>query len=218
MELFFYSGEDFKKFDFKKEANKIKELCKGGRTIRALVPVYEYLQCLAKEEEGVDTVPYIMPVNKGHGDKWIEENFEFLVRQLKEKELPIYIGNVRWIEPFAGEGIRVIGDFGLNITNIYSHMAYKNLGMERGRSSLENTEKGLGAFPLMVTEHYFDAESITDRKGVKYKLAYDRLRHKTVILKENEVIDWNEVRNMAERGAENIRLYITQRTFDIVGK
>lgn len=165
------------------------------------------------EKPMLEIIPYIMPMNKGAGDLWIEENFEKLSRLLKEKNRPIYVGNIRWLERFAQAGVETLGDSGLNITNEWSRRAYRMLGMKDGALSLEEGLSGMGAFPLMIIEHKFAVKQLTDRKGQRYKLRQDDFSHKTVLLKKDAAVDWGKIRSASEERKDNIRIYIEGNNF-----
>ena len=164
---------------------------------------------MPQDKLNVEISPYIQGINKGSADRWIEENFESIVQVIRDNGNNIYVGNIRWIKPFADAGINVIGDSGLNITNCYSKKAYRMLGVSQFRDSLEKQQKGTGAFPLMIMEHKFDDAIITDRKGQEYRLAFDDFSHKTLLIKENESIEWDLVRRIVAEGKTPLRLYIT---------
>ena len=61
----------------------------------------------------------------------------------------------------------------------------------------------------MIMEHKFDDAIITDRKGQEYRLAFDDFSHKTLLIKENESIEWDLVRKNVAEGKIPLRLYIT---------
>lgn len=211
-ELVFYDADDFLRCDIAAISDNIKNAAGSDIRIKALVPIHQYEKCLKKKSAKTpkyEIIPYIQGMNKGAGDRWIERHFREIVQLIKEHGGFVYVGNIRWIEPFAQTGIKVMGDSALNITNKYSEMAYRRLGMTQGRMSLEKEEKGMGAFPLMTTEHKFSTEFITDRKGYRYRLKFDDFSHKTLIIREEEPISWKRVKNVFEEGAGSVRIYIS---------
>ena len=215
LELLFYNIGGFTNCDMKELSKLLIENGKLsiGSKVRAMVPIHQFTEALQKEmpqdKLNVEISPYIQGINKGSADRWIEENFESIVQVIRDNGNNIYVGNIRWIKPFADAGINVIGDSGLNITNCYSKKAYRMLGVSQFRDSLEKQQKGTGAFPLMIMEHKFDDAIITDRKGQEYRLAFDDFSHKTLLIKENESIEWDLVRRIVAEGKTPLRLYIT---------
>lgn len=207
LEVVFYDYSRFEQTDLKTLAEKIRREIGEEAVVRTLVPVYKYESCREKETDGVEIVPYIPAVNKGAGDRWIKDNFEKLATLLKEKQRPIYTGSVSWIGIFAEAGVKVFGDSGLNVTNSQSERAYRILGAESCVLSLEKEEKGAGAFPLMITEHRFDADGITDRKGERYSLKFDETSHKTMIFKKDVMPDRKRIKEKL-LNKEHVRVYI----------
>src|SRR5665648_788296 len=66
--------------------------------------------------ENVIIVPYIANISKGKLDLFIHNHFKELIGRCEKSG--IYIGNLGWIDEFKQAGIKVYGDFGLNINNI----------------------------------------------------------------------------------------------------
>ena len=120
-------------------------------------------------------LPYILNVSKGELDKQIEEDFDAMVREVRETG--ILIGNLGWIKQFADAGVQVYGDYGLNVYNGQSVKAYEELGVRVLRLSHEMSSGGAvsderfgGRVPLMITEHPFRTSYLIDRKGVKHEI------------------------------------------------
>ena len=127
-------------------------------------------------EELVDTV--ILPqVTKGSFDEWIENN------KVKLSGKRVLVHNISWIKPLNDIGATVIGGWGLNITNSYSAIAYKKLGMsDEYFLSLETFDKNdMEGKPLMITQHRLSPGILTDRKGAKYAVEYNEVEHKSYI-------------------------------------
>lgn len=212
IELFFYSADDLQKCNLHKLMRRIREILGDNYIVKVLVPLYQYKQCI-RELYGAKLVPYILSMNKGSCDDWIENNISDIAEMLENDNSGIYIGNIGWIEPFTALGVKVYGDSGLNISNSHSMRAYKKLGMIHGQNTLEKEENGFGSFPLMITEHKFKADKIVDRKGEGYKLNFFDDIHKTILLKNDDKIDWKQFKNAADNGKESIRIYVTDGSF-----
>lgn len=118
-------------------------------------------------------LPYIYNVSKGRLDKYIEENFDDIVEACRDTG--IAVGNLSWIMPFVNAGIKVYGDYGLNITNSAAEQAMEKLGVKESMWSLELCDAADGDFPLMITEHIIGggakatsgivAEDMSDKKA-----------------------------------------------------
>lgn len=212
IELFFYSADDLQKCNLYKLMRRIREISGDNYIVKVLVPLYQYKQCI-RELYGAKLVPYILSMNKGACDDWIENNISDIAQMLRNDSSGIYIGNIGWIEPFTALGVKVYGDSGLNISNSHSMRAYKKLGIIHGQNTLEKEENGFGSFPLMITEHKFKTDKIVDRKGEGYKLNFFDGIHKTILLKNDDKIDWKQLKNAADNGKESIRIYVTDGSF-----
>lgn len=218
VELYFYSGREFESCDKNQLFKKCLEATEEAVNIRVLLPLRDYLKMADSEENLMfghvtDIIPYIPPMNKGDSDRWIEENLDHIVKILKKRNSGIYVGNLKWIMPFSLAGISVFGDAGLNITNGESKKAYGTLGMGRSISSLEAMEKGLGPYPLMISEHYFNFDHITDRKGVVFTASFNEDNHKSILTSKDEMVDWTKVKNLWEKGQKHVRLYVKNGNF-----
>lgn len=117
-------------------------------------------------ENGFRVIPYILNVSKGALDKYIEDNFSDIVK-LSEAS-GIMMGNLGWIDRFRKQGVKVYGDYGLNVYNRQSVKAFEEMGVEVRAYSHEADGYYSGRIPLMVTEHPVAAEQLTDRKGEAY--------------------------------------------------
>ena len=113
-------------------------------------------------------LPYVLNVSKGALDRWIEERFQEIVGRVKASG--IAIGNLGWIRRFQQAGIKVYGDYGLNVYNRQSQMAFEEQGVELLAPSHEANMFFCGNIPLMITEHPVSATELTDRKGEKYTI------------------------------------------------
>lgn len=214
LELIFYSAAELKRADLKRLP------AAGVREIRLLVPLHQYedarrsLPPEAAEQvpagrPHITLSPYILSMNKGAGDEWIAANFDRLTALLKAEQRPLYAGSLHWLRAFSRAGVAVIAGSGLNATNRQSERALRLLGAAAVRPSLETEDGGSGAFPLMISEHRFDAENLIDRKGVRYHLHFDEFTHKTLLLRADQTPDLAKTRAKIAAGQPLVRLYIS---------
>lgn len=154
-----------------------------GIADKTLVPIEMYMNGLRE-----NTIPYVFNISRGNLDKYIEENFDEIVRVVKT--VGIVLGNISWIKQFAASGVKVYGDYGLNVCNKQAMLAFAEIGVDmlcssdelsdnalhRGMSSKDNyvaparVPKELEQIPLMITEHPIASHYLTDRKGVKHTI------------------------------------------------
>jgi putative protease len=132
---------------------------------------------MAGERKG--RLPYILNVSKGNLDAYIRENFDAIADAVRDTG--ILIGNLGWIERFRDAGIKVYGDYGLNIYNEQARLAYEEAGVEMYMPSHETGIRDERGIPLMVTEHPVDADVLTDRKGGRHRIVTAPCRDKTLI-------------------------------------
>ena len=111
-------------------------------------------------------LPYILNISKGNLDRYIRENFDAICERVRESG--ILIGNLGWINQFGKAGIKVYGDYGLNVYNSQSVKTLAELGVEVLAWSHETEMFFFRNIPLMITEHPVLTDSMTDRKGKKY--------------------------------------------------
>jgi hypothetical protein len=136
------------------------------------VPLEEYM----RKKEGI---PYILNISKGRLDNYIRNNFDEIAEAVRDTG--ILIGNTGWIERFSEAGVKVYGDYGLNVYNRQAELAYEELGAELYMPSHETGISDGRGIPLMVTEHPVSASALTDRKGVVHKVAVPPSGDKTLI-------------------------------------
>lgn len=129
-------------------------------------------------------MPYILNVSKGSLDRYIEENFSRICRRIADTG--ILIGNPGWIEKFQAAGIRVYGDYGLNVYNSQSLKAFAAIGVEVLQPSHEAEAVSFGNIPLMITEHPIDAKRLTDRKGQQYTVLQASSRDKYLLFLQDK--------------------------------
>lgn len=214
MEFYFYSVKEFIEAD---NSTIMENALRSGASMeemRFLLPLRgmadNMLPLLLLEEKIRERiVPYISNVTAGAYDDWLEDNLHAAVELVRNFGGQIYVGNISWIEPLAKEGVKVLGDFGLNITNRHAEAVYRSLGMiGKGEMSLEKLAAGRGAFPLMITEHAMSDTVLIDRKGKKYRVDFDSQNHKTVIRSADGEIDWNAIWDLWKKTKNNIRIYV----------
>ena len=139
------------------KARKIKD------NLGKLIPLQEFI---SHPENRDGAIPYIQNVSKGNLDKYIEENFGEIVKAVKQTG--ILIGNLGWIKEFQDAGIKVYGDYGLNVYNNQAEELFADLGVEIYQYSHETGVEDERGLPLMITEHPIGSEYLVDRKGVKH--------------------------------------------------
>ena len=93
----------------------------------------------------------------------------------------ILIGNAGWIESFVRAGVKVYGDYGLNVYNEQAKLAYRELGVELYMPSHETGVSDERGIPLMITEHPVAEEKLTDRKGGVHRVVRAPSGDKTLI-------------------------------------
>ena len=125
------------------------------------------------------TVPYILNVSRGRLDGYIRDNFDRIADACRDTG--ILAGNMAWIKQFADAGIKVYGDYGLNVFNAQAKKAYEELGVTLYMPSHETGISDGRGVPLMITEHRFRASELTDRKGEKHRLETAPSGDKTLI-------------------------------------
>ncbi|MBR2540500.1 MAG: U32 family peptidase [Mogibacterium sp.] len=139
------------------------------------VPLEDFMN--GERPEGA--LPYILNISKGNLDRFIEENFDEIAEAVRP--YGILIGNLGWIEKFCGAGVKVYGDYGLNVFNEQARTAFEEAGAELYMPSHETGLSDSRGIPLMVTEHPVDAEILTDRKGRKHRIVRAASGDKTLI-------------------------------------
>ena len=172
LEVYFYDIKDMDSWLEGEGQGVITRCADAGVEVRALIPAVQLAERYEKKggapEPGIAVVPYIPANTLGKEEKLIAGNFDRICRAAGETG--IYAGNLSSVELFAGTGVRVYADYGLNIYNEESVKACRELGAEAGCMSLEAADKDSGAYPLMVTRHRFGTDRFTDRKGARYRV------------------------------------------------
>ena len=78
-------------------------------------------------------------------------------------------------------GVKVYGDYGLNVYNEQARKSFEDIGVEIYMPSHELGLSDLRKIPLMVTEHEVKAEYLTDRKGEEHRIVRAASGDKTLI-------------------------------------
>ena len=213
-EFCFMSLKDFESADKEDLIEQAQKAGAGREKIKFLLPLRQMAEnimplLLLEDDIRNMIVPYLSNVTAGAYDKWLQENLSAAAGMAGNFGGRMYVGNISWIKPFADEGIVVMGDYGLNITNREAEAVYKSLGMEGGSvKSLEIEERGCGSYPLMITEHAMKDDILTDRKGVRYIINFDSKNHKTIIRQANTTVDWKQAEVLWKQGKQRVRIYL----------
>ncbi|MBQ3291279.1 MAG: U32 family peptidase [Mogibacterium sp.] len=145
------------------------------------VPLEEFMS-KGKEHYGDPSrkiLPYILNVSKGNLDTYIENNFDKIVKAVSETG--ILIGNLGWIERFRDAGVKVYGDYGLNVFNEQARKAYEEFGVELYMPSHETGIEDIRGIPYMITEHPVPSDFLRDRKGFVHRIITAPSGDKTLI-------------------------------------
>ena len=160
------------------DADVCKEKIK--KSGRKPVPLEEYMKAI---DEGSDipegVLPYILNISKGKLDAFIESRFADIAAACRDTG--ILIGNPGWIGSFSAAGVKVYGDYGLNVYNRQAELACGELGAELYMPSQETGVCDERGIPLMVTEHPVRASVLTDRKGAAHRIVTAPSGDKTLI-------------------------------------
>lgn len=143
------------------------------------VPLEVFMRRYDAGEASDAEIPYILNVSRGRLDGYIREHFDEIVSAVKDRG--ILIGNPGWIERFREAGVKVLGDYGLNILNSQAKKAYEEMGAEIYMLSHETGISDKRGIALMITEHMVDAKTLTDRKGIVHKVSIAESGDKTLI-------------------------------------
>jgi putative protease len=141
------------------------------------VPLENFMKM--RGEGAADVIPYILNVSRGSLDAYIRENFDEIAGAVRDTG--ILIGNLGWIRQFREAGIKVYGDYGLNVFNEQAKRAFEDEGVELYMPSHETGIMDERGIPLMITEHPVQAETLTDRKGEVHRIERAASGDKTLI-------------------------------------
>jgi len=194
LELYYFTVTDLKKEELMKVLARIKDQGLDFQRIRIVLPVDELLQAkkrLEMELKGFELIPYIPSISKGKLDDFLSEHFDEIVYTFRDQG--IYIGNLGWIEALQNEGVKLFGDFGLNINNVEAENWLKEIGIQEFLPSLESF-KGTretdwhfeGSVPLMITEHPMDRVFREPKRENVFKAIYLKKQEKSILFKVEE--------------------------------
>lgn len=193
MEIYFYHISDFLQRDAIKEITKIKNKYENME-ITCILPLGELmmtddrtlLQRVLEQIKnlGIKGMLYLEHLSKGELDHVLEQKLQEAVSYVDALGGTLYVGNIGWIKPFINAGVRIAGDFGLNVVNTSSETVYRTAGVKYCVPSIEMDGFHFGAVPLMATEHHMAIRELTDRKGCHYKVITLGASHKTLITKQ----------------------------------
>ena len=212
-ELFFYSFDEFESCNMKSLLEMVGSLGIDRSKIYALLPIfdaYEYASLIAalSDKYNLQIIPYVPNVIKGKADARLKAEINEIINVISKLSKKVYVGNISHIELFKANGMTVLADYGLNIYNEESKLAYESLGAEDGVLSLEALDSGFGRIPLMTTEHLMNTSSLTDRKGKAYDVIQNRETHKSIITVKEAAIDWDMLKEKWQESEDNLRIYI----------
>ena len=128
---------------------------------------------------GEQGMPCLPEITKGRADAWLEDEFDEIVRAVKETG--IILNNPGWIRRFQDAGVKVYGGHGLNVYNEQAARAYEQIGVEIVEASYEADQPLEGRIPLMITEHPVKSKTLTDRKGQVHRVETSPSGDKTLI-------------------------------------
>lgn len=199
MEVYFIRGKADKKI--------IDKALSLRKSIRCVVPADKYAAFKKQlkvfygnsKETQISVRPYIIPMTSVSKEKASE-----ICQWLKEENCGLYVSTLGQLYTFAGNGVRLYGDYGLNVTNGEAELACCQLGAVSCADSLEKAEKWQGAYPLMITEHEMDEKILVDRKKSCYDVMFFDSSHKTFITGKDCPIDWEKAGNKG-----SVRLFAT---------
>ena len=163
----------------------------------SLVPLEVFMENYIKGiADQKDVIPYILNVSKGKLDDYIRIHFDEIVEAASDRG--IAVGNLGWIIEFREAGLKIYGDYGLNVYNRQAELAFEELGLEviqwsdeistdghhvaAGRNhvatgrhhvpikAVHRIPKEMESVPLMITEHPLEFQYLVDRKGVKHEV------------------------------------------------
>ncbi len=141
------------------EAYPAKAAARGRRP----VPLEDFMRAAAAGGPTDGMLPFILNVSRGRLDAYIRENFAEIADAVRNSG--ILIGNLGWIREFLDAGVRVYGDYGLNVYNEQARKAFEEIGAEIYLPSHEMDVRDERGIPLMITEHRIGTKTLRDRKG-----------------------------------------------------
>lgn len=176
-------------------------------------------------------VPVIPNITKGWHDLNIRKNFDKIAAFAQNG---IAVGNLGWIEPFAAAGVKVVGDYGLNLFNSMDFLLAKELGVSEAVISHEAATEDIlemdfhgvvpevafqGRIPLMTSAHFLPGDLdfcaghgkagdffLKDRKGQLYPVITDLADCRSTILSYKE-INLSIKDDLKKSGVYRFRIY-----------
>ncbi|MGN8635909.1 peptidase U32 family protein [Eubacterium pyruvativorans] len=168
-----------------------REVRDAGLMVRGLVPaaglerlrqesgVRDYCELVARTEFD-ELVPYVTNVTRGRESAFLETHFEDICEAAGETG--ISCGQLGWLRSFARAGVRVYGDFGLNVYNRKSAEVIRSMGAEWSAPSLEAMDRVNGAWPLMTTAYRPAGTYLISPKKDRLRIRRAKDRSETILL------------------------------------
>ncbi len=200
LEFYFYDWESFVSYIIPPQLSALKI----ARV--SLLPAAVFHHHFEEIGENSQVIPYITPISKGKEDAYIELHFEEICRQARSQG--IYVGNLKWIQPFQNAGVPVFGDFGLNVYNRAASLALARLGIRHSVGSLEGISAGFGAFPLMLTEHHVPGRYFIDRKKERIGIIARDFSDQILLISEDAAVDFAAVKEAVQQEKGIVRIYV----------
>lgn len=198
---------------------------------RIYVPYDAMLSGFYKND--VRAVPVIPNITKGQHDQNIRRNFDKIAAAAAQRG--IAIGNLGWIGPFAEAGVRVYGDYGLNLFNSMDFLLAGELGIREAVISHEAELEDMiemdfhgvvpeaavkGRIPVMTSEHSLAGDPnhrgeisaagrlfLKDRKGQFYPVLTDPADGRSIILSHKETNLFPQGEELKKAGINRFRIY-----------
>ena len=219
LQLFFFDVQDVKGYIMPERIRTLEE--KDKINVVYLIPVFQ-IEDMAKMMENQDynflkgkIIPFAGNVIEGKGKTYIRENVNLIAKFCNAfGDGSICVGNIGLIEPFKNAGLKVKGDFGLNIFNWQTEKFFEDVGLEENIWSLENQDRNNSIFPLMISRHDFGANSLAGRKNMTFRIKEIKGTEQQVIMpvdrkgeKEDSLIQ-EFCEKVLEGETPKLRLYI----------
>ncbi len=167
---------------------------KEGETLKVFLPLEIYMEddfqavnsslWKASETGRVEIIPYLLNITNGGLDRYLEENLERVADRVRSAG--IAVGNPGWIDEFRERGVKVWGDYGLNVLNRQSEKAFEEMGVTVAAFSHDADWFYSGDIPLMITEHPLTRRRFKDRKGEGYTVMEWYEKDKYLIFRDGE--------------------------------
>lgn len=230
LELYFHTTEKLCEATIENICKKLEKEKIQIKNIRIYMPLYIYIQdrkdgtfSLTKilesagEKYKISVIPYLANVTKGAYDSYIKENFELIVSFCRETG--ISIGNLGWILEFEKAGVKIYGDYGLNLYNreaVAWSREMKMVDFTPSHEIYENDEIGridemnfvfAGDMPLMTSEHLFNKKEFIDRKNKGFLIEESTFENKSIIVKKMSNVEKSINENIVKKKYKKLRIY-----------